>query len=199
MHSCHKLPQTKVLNEWLAGNQPESNPPRPQPSPVRHSESVATPSASATKAGVPPASPADSDAVVTGMVVPSEKSPSYSPSMASEKLACEKGNDVCVPRGDGDNLVPGNGPAMPHDMESLPDFDLDQVPDINNTEAPRLQKGEHHLTPNAIRCRARRIMTPRVDGSLKVSETIFREWHQKGQPRKNLEEIFKQCGYDPES
>ena len=160
---------------------------------MRHSESVETPSASVPKADVCPSSPADSDVVVVvagmGMGVANESSPSYSPSMASEQLASEKGNDVDVPGADGDNLVP---------MEGLQGFGL-EVPDINNLHAPRFEKGEHHLSPNAIRCRARRIFTPRVDGTKKVSETIFKEWHQKGQPRKNLEDIFKQCGYDPES
>ena len=64
---------------------------------------------------------------------------------------------------------------------------------------PEVEKHEHHLSENAVRCRARRVFTPRVDGSKKVSETVFKEWHSKGQPRKNLEQIFKQCGYDPES
>ena len=172
------------MQAWLAGNQ--SDPPRPQPTPVRHGEGVGTPSASAKV--VSPASPSNSDVVG----VPSEKSLAYSPSVASEQLTCEHGSDAGVPK-DGDKSVPG-------DMESPGDFDLDlQVPDIQNKDAPRFQKGEHHLSENAIRCRARRIFTPRIDGTKKVSETVFNEWHQKGQPRKNLEEIFKQCGYDPES
>ncbi|CAL1131883.1 unnamed protein product, partial [Cladocopium goreaui] len=75
----------------------------------------------------------------------------------------------------------------------------DEIPEYGNTHAPKFEKHEHHLSENAIRCRARRIFTPRVDGSKKVSETVFKEWHSKGQPRKNLEQIFKQCGYDPDT
>lgn len=90
------------------------------------------------------------------------------------------------------------GEAPLSDLDGEP-FGDDDIPDIANDSAPRFKKGEHHLSENAIRCRARRIFTPRVDGSLKVSETIFAEWRSKGQPRKNLEQIFKQCGYDAEA
>ena len=91
----------------------------------------------------------------------------------------------------------------PTDIGIFTDFkdtDTDsEIPEYGNMNAPKYEKYEHHLSENAIRCRARRIFTPRVDGSKKVSETVFKEWHSKGQPRKNLEQIFKQCGYDPES
>ncbi|CAK9072318.1 Uncharacterized protein SCF082_LOCUS35590 [Durusdinium trenchii] len=77
--------------------------------------------------------------------------------------------------------------------------DVTDVPDIADKTAPRFRKGQHHITPNAIRCRARRIFTPRANGTYKVSDDIYNEWHGKGQPRKNLEDIFRSCGYDPES
>ena len=82
---------------------------------MRHSESVETPSASVPKADVCPSSPADSDVVVVvagmGMGVANESSPSYSPSMASEQLASEKGNDVDVPGADGGQLGSYGGPS----------------------------------------------------------------------------------------
>ena len=84
---------------------------------------------------------------------------------------------------------------------SLPDgtmIDLKDVPDIKDAKATRPVVGVHHLSANAIRCRTRRIFTRKVDGSAKVSEAIFQEWHAAGKPKKNLEEIFKQCGYDTE-
>lgn len=90
-------------------------------------------------------------------------------------------------------------PTTPYFGPENQDLDISEVPDMDNVDAPRFAKHEHHLTPNAIRCRARRVFTPRVDVSKKVSETIFKEWHGRGQPRKDLETIFKQCGYDPES
>lgn len=73
-----------------------------------------------------------------------------------------------------------------------------EVPDIQDQSAPRFGVGEHHISQNAIKQRAKRIFTKRVDGSMKVSETIFNEWKGKGQARKNLEQIFKSVGYDPD-
>lgn len=70
------------------------------------------------------------------------------------------------------------------------------IPRIDNAFAPRFSPREHHISPNAIRQRTKRIFTKRVDGTMKVSETIFNEWKGKGQARKNLEQIFKSCGYD---
>lgn len=78
-------------------------------------------------------------------------------------------------------------------------FDDMEIPDINDPHAPRFEVGEPQLSVNAIRQRAKRIFTKRVDGSMKISETIFNEWKGKGQPRKNLEQIFKNCGYCADS
>lgn len=61
-------------------------------------------------------------------------------------------------------------------------------------KAPTL--GAHTLSKNAIKCRARRIFKPRSNGTLKVSEVIYNEWHHGGEPRKSLETIFRQCGYN---
>ncbi len=73
-----------------------------------------------------------------------------------------------------------------------------EVPDILDLAAPRFHPGEHQLSDNAIKLRAKRIFTPRVDGSKKVSQTIFNEWKSRGKERKSLEQIFKQVGYDPD-
>ena len=73
-----------------------------------------------------------------------------------------------------------------------------KIPDVHDTKAPRPTVGVHTLSPEAIRSRARRIFTPRTNGTLKVSEAIFKEWNRKGSvERKNLEMIFAQCGYSP--
>ena len=101
-----------------------------------------------------------------------------------------------VTNSDAESEAPKIKTAIPEDFDQPNE---DEVPEFGNAEAPRYSKGEAQLTPNAIRCRAKRIFTPRVDGSKKVSDTIFKEWQQKGAARKNLEEIFKQCGYDAES
>ncbi|CAK9095168.1 unnamed protein product [Durusdinium trenchii] len=47
-----------------------------------------------------------------------------------------------------------------------------------------------------MRQRANRIFKARVNGTCRVSEEIRKEWFGKGKPRRLLEEIFKQCGYD---
>lgn len=70
------------------------------------------------------------------------------------------------------------------------------IPELGDVSAPKPRLGEHHISPEAIRQRAKRVFTPRADGSLKVSQKIFDEWKGRGKARKNLEEIFKQCGYD---
>ena len=83
-------------------------------------------------------------------------------------------------------------------FEDDADF-LKAAPLLSDPRAPRPSLGEHDLSPGAIRQRANRIFTPRADGTLKVSQVIFNEWRSKGKDRKLLEQIFRQCGYNPES
>ena len=78
-------------------------------------------------------------------------------------------------------------------------FDDLDIPLLGDTSAPRDYVGEHSLTQNAIRCRTKRIFKRRADGSAKVAESIFQEWHAGGEGKKSLEAIFKQCGYDPDT
>lgn len=75
----------------------------------------------------------------------------------------------------------------------------DDIPELSDALAPRFHPGEHHLSQEAIRSRAKRIFTPRIDGSRKVSDEIWNDWKAKGQRRSLLQDIFKQCGYDPET
>ena len=72
------------------------------------------------------------------------------------------------------------------------------IPDIKDRRAGQPKLGQHTLSKAAIRQRANRIFTRRADGSPKVSEKIFAEWHRKGKERTTLENIFRQVGYDPE-
>ena len=83
-----------------------------------------------------------------------------------------------------------------HPFETPEPFD--GVFSVGDEKAPKPKVGEHDLSPAAIRQRATRIFTPRVDGTLKVSEVIYREWKGRGKERKLLEQIFRQCGYSPE-
>ncbi len=73
-----------------------------------------------------------------------------------------------------------------------------RVPFTDDPLAEKPELYQHTLSPNAIRQRSQRIFKRRTDGTLKVSQTIFDEWHSKGKDRKMLEQIFKQCGYDVE-
>ena len=75
----------------------------------------------------------------------------------------------------------------------------DQIPDVRDALAPKPRVQDHHLSPEAVRSRTKRIFTPRADGSKKVSEEIWNDWKAKGSRRKLLEDIFKRCGYDPET
>ena len=73
----------------------------------------------------------------------------------------------------------------------------DEIPEISDALAPRPVLGQAQISPEAIRSRSRRIFTKRGDGSKKVSDEIW-EWHSKGPKKRMLEQIFKQCGYDPD-
>ena len=84
-------------------------------------------------------------------------------------------------------------PPAPVDDDAL------DMPDVKDTSAKRPQVGKPTLSPAAIRMRSQRIFQRRANGSLKVSETIYTEWKEKGARRTMLESIFQQCGYDPVS
>lgn len=74
----------------------------------------------------------------------------------------------------------------------------DDIPALGDEYAVQPELGAPQLSPGAISQRARRIFTPRANGTLKVSKKIFDEWHGKSKERRTLEEIFKRCGYDPD-
>ena len=73
------------------------------------------------------------------------------------------------------------------------------VPEKDDPNAQRPALGELHITDQAIRMRTQRIFKRHANGTLKVSETVFAEWHERGSRRKLLEQFFHQCGYDPVS
>ena len=178
-----KLPNTKVLETYLQDLRSD----RPQPTPARSlkpQESKLEQPASANASRSPD--------VIKAIDLDSDESPKADSVGYSPTTPAESGHG---------SVAPKEPPKVYTDVGPFGDFVTTdtEIPDYCDTNAPKFEKHEHHLSENAIRCRARRIFTPRVDGSKKVSETVFKEWHSKGQPRKNLEQIFKQCGYDPES
>ena len=148
---------------------------------------------------LPPTDPS-SDAEVDGMDVPPipdsfggcggkaipdlDQSPGYSPATPVSN----------------DNGTVGKQPLIPEMPEHEHDDSLwEDIPDMSDALAPKPQLGENSLSRDAIRSRAKRIFTPRADGSRKVSDEIWQDWHSKGPKKKLLEDIFRQCGYDADS
>ena len=76
------------------------------------------------------------------------------------------------------------------------DGDDDDIPDLSDALAPKPVLGQHTLSPEAVRSRCRRIFQKRSDGSKKVSDEIWNDWHSRGAKKQVLENIFAQCGYD---
>lgn len=83
------------------------------------------------------------------------------------------------------------------EADDLAHFDLSAVPDVDDKNAPRPKVGEIRLSRSAINSRLRRIMKPDVHGNFKVSEAIIQDFHS-AKNRKNIDQIFQMCGYDPE-
>ena len=89
--------------------------------------------------------------------------------------------------------------TTPNSKKREPSPSHPEIPDIRDQSAARPQVNQHTLSPAAIASRAKRIFTPRANGTLKVSKQIFEEWKKRGsKERKNLEQIFKACGYSPD-
>ena len=72
------------------------------------------------------------------------------------------------------------------------------IPSRDDTTAEKPVLGELQISPQAMRMRAQRIFKPRANGTRKVSDEVYNEWHAKGSRRKMLEHIFATCGFDPE-
>lgn len=145
----------------------------------------------------PPASAtAAVDEIEQTQVVPNVSSDDQS----QETVPGELPNDDVERISSDTGLTPTEPEETPDEFNmEIPGLDSQDIPAYGDQNAPQFDKEEHHLSDNAIRCRARRIFTPRVDGSKKVSDTIYQEWHSKGKAKKDLQQIFKRCGYDPES
>ena len=71
-----------------------------------------------------------------------------------------------------------------------------EIPSLADVQAPKPPGNEPSLSPGAIDRRARRVFTPRVDGTFKVPQRFVDQWRRKGQARKNLGKILASCGYD---
>lgn len=87
-------------------------------------------------------------------------------------------------------------PSVPPSLQAS-DAEMTAVPDIRDLRAPKPELGKPHLSKAAIYQRSYRVFQPRANGTMKVGKVIFDEWHGKGAPRRTLELIFQQCGWDP--
>ena len=174
------------LEQWLQQN-PDL---RPLPSPVRQAIPVVGPSPAST------VEDKDLESLASGIAEVLEV-PSETP---LEHLEDAQGQpfDTPTPKLESPEVLGWNDPAkhVPEMECPTPTEFGDETPCLGDVTAPKFKPGEHHISDNAIKMRTKRIFSKRVDGSMKVSETIFNEWKGKGQARKNLEQIFKQCGYD---
>lgn len=101
------------------------------------------------------------------------------------------GEELSTPQSNGDGTISQQPLVEP--------LDWNTIPDLVDALAPKPILGEEQLSAEAIRSRTRRIFTRRGDGTKKVSDEIWDDWHSKGKKKKLLEHIFKQCGYDVES
>ncbi|CAE7894099.1 unnamed protein product, partial [Symbiodinium necroappetens] len=66
---------------------------------------------------------------------------------------------------------------------------------MNDPTALKPVVGEPQLSHKAIEMRSQRMFKRRANGSLKVSEVVFKEWHEKGARRTLLETIFRQATF----
>ena len=185
--------------------------PRPKPPttpPEQQEAEAATPmSEAATVPGTLPSPKRDqndSDAEVDGVDIPMK---SNGDSKGGREVP-EKANVPEVPKSlallDGaspgyspGSVVNSDGTMSYHPAEPFEDL-WDEIPDVSDALAPRPVLGQAHISPEAVRSRSRRIFTKRGDGSKKVSDEIWDEWHSKGPKKRMLEQIFKQCEYDPD-
>ena len=73
------------------------------------------------------------------------------------------------------------------------------IPSLGDKTAPKPKAGHPELSQSAIASRMRRVFTPTLKGKLKVSEEIMKDWESgaKSKKRRQLEQIFAMCGYDP--
>lgn len=160
-------------------------------------QDVATPMAKAPPACPTPGSTIpgefESDTEIVGADVPRVENPTPK-EIQSKPIQRE------IPTPSAEKNVDGTITTQPVAEPLIDGLELnwDDIPDLTDALAPKPVLGQQHLTPEAIRSRSRRIFTKRGDGTKKVSDEIWNDWHSKGSKKKLLEDIFKQCGYDPD-
>ena len=70
---------------------------------------------------------------------------------------------------------------------------------IDDTRHPRPQAGALHLSEAAIDQRLRRLMKPKANGEIKVSQDITEMYKKGGNSKKNVFHMFQDAGYDIEA
>ena len=140
----------------------------------------------------------DSDADIPGADVPSVEAPTPKSPKEIQTKPVQSGIQQVVRTPSLATSADGTLGVQPVAEPFDDGLSWDDIPDLMDDLAPKPVLGQPHLTPEAIRSRSRRIFTKRGDGTKKVSDEIWNDWHSKGSKKKLLEDIFKQCGYDPD-
>lgn len=72
------------------------------------------------------------------------------------------------------------------------------IPDVKDSEATRPKAGVVRISKEAVYHRMRRVFHPSGSKTKKVSDEMVKQWDKGGKSRRNLEQIFQSCGYDPD-
>ena len=64
--------------------------------------------------------------------------------------------------------------------------------------ALRPQAGSLHLSEVAIDQRARRLLTPKANGQMKLSQDVIAMYKAGGKSRRDFFNMFQACGFDPD-
>ena len=72
------------------------------------------------------------------------------------------------------------------------------VPTIDDFSQPRPVPGTLHLSEGAIDQRLRRLVTPRTNGTYKVSKDIVEMYKNGGKNRMDVFHMFQSVGFDPD-
>ena len=199
-HSCPKKAKVDAAEagaletqvDTPAGSPQEKSPPREaqKPAPSTPVQGKGTPSIFAAETIEESPRPGNSDATTKGSPPPAKPDTALTPN--AKLSSSPKPYQLSHMARSARKKIP-----TPKAKALTDEQVADHVPDLDDLEAPKPQLGQHQVSEQAIRMRSQRSFKKRTNGTLKVSQEVFDEWHARGARRKMLEEIFLQVGYDP--
>ena len=71
------------------------------------------------------------------------------------------------------------------------------VPTMGDQNATQPTAGKLRVSESALYHRMYRVFHPR-NGNKKVSDAMIKQWDKGGKSRKNLQQVFQACGYNPD-